>query len=1170
VLKIPVGTQALGEADPYPSNIFVSGLNGTISSLSVTLSGLSYTDTQDLYALLVGPGGKTILLSGVGQATAISDVNLTIDDAAPNLIPGVSNPVSSSYQPTDYSGVDTNAFASPAPLGPYPTPAPAGSGTLASAFNGTAPDGTWSLFLMSSDATLNSGELAGGWSLDFTTVNDADLSITNTDNAGGTFSATTNNTSGGAVVSGNAVLYSIVVANTGPTAVSGASIVDNMPAGIIEDTWTTTLVGGATVTSTAEFGNINDNDVNLPVGASVTYSIDATVNPSENGSLVDTATLTAPSGITDTNAFTSSTDTMTAAPFVPPSSQLNLQVSDNVGGVIIPGTGYTAGGSTVPGSEIKYTITLGNGGPDSSDGVSIDDDFPAALSNVSWTAAVSGGAGVSQDSGTGNIDDTDVALPVDSDVTYSVDATISPSATGILSDSVAITPAPGVTDSNVLTSSTDEVELISVAQAVADTTSIDVSESTSPATVLSATSASGNVLLNDTGLSGDPSSITSISDAKNPSGVTPSTNGVITIDSGIGTLTTDTTGPDAGDYSYSLDSGVVPSCSGASDVFSYTITDASSYTSSATLTVSLSCTLVTLAHAVNDSGSIDVAESTSPAAILSATTDSGNLLLNDTGLSIDPATITSVSDTSSGTRLPDGNGLIEIDGAHGILSLHTTGPDAGDYSYSLFNGVVPACTGATDLFTYSLTDSYAQTSEATLTETLDVSCTPPATVTSVSTTQPAGSFRAGAVIPIDVIFNGPVTVTGTPELALNDVESAGYVAGSGTNVLVFDYTVAPGDNVDPLDYTSISALNLNGGAIKDSVDNNANAQLPSPGGTADFVYAAGLDIDTTAPVVTLTQVNGVAVTFPYASTHAITSLGGACGVAPGDASTLSVTLNAVATLPATANCVGGNWTLTLTTPLTVPTSYTFVASQSDAAGNVGQSGSKQASVTTTPEVSTTSMNIAKGNVTYGAETVQTINGVVTGVKGDGAPEGTVNITYGASSAPLCSATLVPGTANTSTYKCALGSNTQLAAANYLTVRAAFVPAGVSSTNGAFSYTKSSSGAFAGDNFLVKKDSSTVKVSLSPASVTVGSESTVVFSVTVSTANSEPVPNTETVTVHVGSVSCVVTLVAGKGTCTIANNALVAGTYSVSATYASDANLGSSSATATTKLTVKKG
>ena len=53
---------------------------------------------------------------------------------------------------------------------------------------------------------------------------------------------------------------------------------------------------------------------------------------------------------------------------------------------------------------------------------------------------------------------------------------------------------------------------------------------------------------------------------------------------------------------------------------------------------------------------------------------------------------------------------------------------------------------------------------------------------------------------------GAVTVTGTPQLALNSGGTASYSSGSGTGALTFTYTVAAGQNSAHLDYTSSSAL----------------------------------------------------------------------------------------------------------------------------------------------------------------------------------------------------------------------------------------------------------------------------------------------------------------------------------------------------------------------------
>ena len=58
------------------------------------------------------------------------------------------------------------------------------------------------------------------------------------------------------------------------------------------------------------------------------------------------------------------------------------------------------------------------------------------------------------------------------------------------------------------------------------------------------------------------------------------------------------------------------------------------------------------------------------------------------------------------------------------------------------------------------------------------------------------TYGAGDAITIALVFNQPVTVTGAPEVHLNvgsGPDIASYVRGSGTNTLVFSYTVLAAD-----------------------------------------------------------------------------------------------------------------------------------------------------------------------------------------------------------------------------------------------------------------------------------------------------------------------------------------------------------------------------------------
>jgi hypothetical protein len=87
--------------------------------------------------------------------------------------------------------------------------------------------------------------------------------------------------------------------------------------------WSCAGAGGGTCTPSGS-GNIND-PVNLPSGGSVTYTAVCTVSPLAAGTISNTATVTAPAGVTDPNpANNSSTDSDAVADTIPAISPLAL------------------------------------------------------------------------------------------------------------------------------------------------------------------------------------------------------------------------------------------------------------------------------------------------------------------------------------------------------------------------------------------------------------------------------------------------------------------------------------------------------------------------------------------------------------------------------------------------------------------------------------------------------------------------------------------------------------------------------------------------------------------------------------------------------------------------------------------------------------------------------
>ncbi|OFX97570.1 MAG: hypothetical protein A2W90_09655 [Bacteroidetes bacterium GWF2_42_66] len=128
-----------------------------------------------------------------------------------------------------------------------------------------------------------------------------------------------------------------------------------------------------------------------------------------------------------------------------------------------------------------------------------------------------------------------------------------------------------------------------------------------------------------------------------------------------------------------------------------------------------------------------------------------------------------------------------------------------------------------------------------------------ATVTSVSSSTTNGSYNAGDAITINVSFNFAVTVTGTPQLTLETGTTdrvINYSSGTGSNTLVFTYTVQSGDTSNDLDYTATNSLFTNGGTIRNSgID--AILTLPSPGASGSLGANKSIVIDTTNPTATV-------------------------------------------------------------------------------------------------------------------------------------------------------------------------------------------------------------------------------------------------------------------------------------------------------------------------------
>jgi uncharacterized repeat protein (TIGR01451 family) len=226
--------------------------------------------------------------------------------------------------------------------------------------------------------------------------------------------------SGGSVVPGQGVTYTIVVSNSGPSTATGVSVSDLLPAGATNVSWSGNGQAGA--------GDLSDVIASLAPGATVTYTVTAVIDPSATGALDNTVTVGAAN---DSNL---SNNSATDSDALAPQNDVGVSMTDNSGGSVVPGQGVT------------YTIVVSNSGPSTATGVAVSDPLPAGATNVSWSG--------NGQAGTGDLSDVIASLAPGASVTYTVTAIIDPSARGVLSNTVTVTAANDTDASNNIVTGT--------------------------------------------------------------------------------------------------------------------------------------------------------------------------------------------------------------------------------------------------------------------------------------------------------------------------------------------------------------------------------------------------------------------------------------------------------------------------------------------------------------------------------------------------------------------------------------------------------------------------------------------------------------------------------------------------------------------------------------------
>ena len=125
----------------------------------------------------------------------------------------------------------------------------------------------------------------------------------------------------------------------------------------------------------------------------------------------------------------------------------------------------------------------------------------------------------------------------------------------------------------------------------------------------------------------------------------------------------------------------------------------------------------------------------------------------------------------------------------------------------------------------------------------------------------------------DPIVSSRTSGTNTPKITLETgaTDSAAYyVSGTGTTTILFQYVIQSGDSSNDLDYISTSALEENGGTIRDVSFNDAILTLPTPGTAGSLAANKALVIDGIVPTVVSVSSTSLDSTYDVGSVIPIT------------------------------------------------------------------------------------------------------------------------------------------------------------------------------------------------------------------------------------------------------------------------------------------------------------
>lgn len=353
---------------------------------------------------------------------------------------------------------------------------------------------------------------------------------------------------------------------------------------------------------------------------------------------------------------------------------------------------------------------------------------------------------------------------------------------------------------------------------------------------------------------------------------------------------------------------------------------------------------------------------------------------------------------------PSGSVATFNDDGYGGLNSYInnyTFPTTGTYRLN-----AGQCCTADNNWTGSTYTIYITTAAAVSTTSVDATAP---TVSSVSIAANAGSdatYMAGDLITLTIAWSENVNITGTPRVPIQGLSSKhfSYASGTGTASTTFTYTVASGDNDSDGIAITANTLELNGGTIKDTSNNNANLSHLA------VVASVNQKIDTTAPSFVSATVDsgGTQVSLTYSENLSSTTA---------SSSNFSVSVGGLNATISLVTISSSSVTLTISPIIkiteTVTVSYADPSAANDASAVQDIGGNDAASLSATSVTNNSAVKLSQSALSLGSTSMaygNTLKLTAAGGSGTGA------ISYSVSSGP-CSIVNTDSLTATSTGTC---------------------------------------------------------------------------------------------------------------------------------------------------------